>query len=75
MNTVKRTTRDTDGAGNPRVLYNIEEACEMLSMSRSKFYDLISQGKIRVVKLGTGLNSGVRFRLADLTAFADSNVR
>jgi len=64
-----------DSAGTvPKILLTISEAQEALGMSRSKLYDLVSRKKIRVVKIGSGRGSGIRFRPHDLTAFADAHV-
>ena len=58
----------------PKILLKLPEACEALGVSRAKMYDLISQRRIKCVKLGSGRSAGVRFRLKDLQAFADENL-
>ena len=59
----------------PPVLLTIDEACRALRISRSKGYDLISQGKLPVVKLGDSPKAGMRLRPEDLVDFAERNVR
>ncbi len=39
-------------AMNDRVLYRVEEAAEMLAISRTKAYELIAAGKLPSVRLG-----------------------
>lgn len=36
----------------PRLLWRIDEAAERVALGRSKFYELIARGEIRVVKVG-----------------------
>ena len=36
----------------PRVLYRIDEAAELLSISKSRVYELVRSGQIRTVKVG-----------------------
>ena len=61
---------------NEQILYSVPEACEVLSVSRAKLYDLVSCGRIKVVKLDKSRpRSGVRFRPQDLVAFADENAQ
>lgn len=36
-----------------QILHSIPEAAGMLSISRAKLYELISEKKIRVIKIGT----------------------
>ncbi|WP_199743597.1 helix-turn-helix domain-containing protein [Caulobacter sp. 602-1] len=36
----------------PRMAYRVREAAEMLAISRSRFYELIAEGRIRVLKEG-----------------------
>ena len=38
--------------GMDKLLYSINEAIQMLSVGRSVVYELIADGKIRVVKIG-----------------------
>ena len=40
------------GLGGLRVLYRIDEAAELLSISRSRVYELVRSGQIRTVKVG-----------------------
>ena len=40
------------GLGGPRVLYRIDEAAELLSISKSRVYELVRSGQIRTVKVG-----------------------
>lgn len=51
-----------DGAANARsranpsnitpVCYRVNDACQLLSISRSHLYDLASQGAVRMIKIG-----------------------
>lgn len=43
---------DVTGLDRPRVLYRIEEAAELLSVSKSRVYELIRSGQLRTVKVG-----------------------
>jgi excisionase family DNA binding protein len=36
-----------------RLAYRVSEAAEVLAISRSRFYELIAEGKIRVLKEGS----------------------
>ena len=55
----------------PRVLLNEADTREALGgISRSKLYDLVSNGELRPVKLGPGCRSGIRFRVEELRDFA-----
>jgi excisionase family DNA binding protein len=58
----------------PRLLLTVKEAGQLLGISRSKIYDLISIGKIRPIKIGSGKMGGVRFRPDDLAAFAQKGL-
>ena len=58
----------------PKVLLTVPEACGCLGVSRSTLYDLISRGKLPVVKLSSGRSGGVRFRPEDLKRFADDHL-
>lgn len=40
------------GLDRPRVLYRVDEAAELLSVSKSRVYELIRSGQIRTVKVG-----------------------
>ncbi len=62
------------GSAIPKLLLTVPQACQSLSISRSKLYDLISQRKIPFVKLGRGRSGGVRFRPEDLQQFAQKHL-
>jgi excisionase family DNA binding protein len=47
------------------LLVNDAEASRLLAISRSKFHELVAQGRIRRIKLGRS----ARYRRADLVAF------
>lgn len=49
------------------ILLTVREACEVLRLSRSKVYELVSAGVLAPVKLG----AATRFRAADLLRFID----
>ena len=51
-------------------LLNVDQACEILSISKPTLYMLSSQGRIRKVKIGGAL----RFRLSDLEKFIQEHV-
>jgi excisionase family DNA binding protein len=57
-----------------KILLTILEAQQATGISRSKLYDLISRGKIPVVKIGDGTRGGVRLRPEDLEEFAAANL-
>jgi excisionase family DNA binding protein len=40
------------GLDRPRVLYRIDEAAELLSVSKSRVYELVRSGQLRTVKVG-----------------------
>jgi len=40
------------GLDRPRVLYRIDEAADLLSVSRSRVYELIRSGQLRTVTVG-----------------------
>ena len=40
------------GLDRPRVLYRIDEAAELLSVSKSRVYELVRSGQLRTVKAG-----------------------
>lgn len=40
------------GLDRPRVLYRINEAAELLSVSKSRVYELVRSGQLRTVKVG-----------------------
>ena len=55
----------------PRVLLTESDTRIALgNISRSKLHDLVHSGELRAVKLGSGLRSGIRFRVEDLREFA-----
>ncbi|GGI38123.1 hypothetical protein GCM10010988_17420 [Cnuibacter physcomitrellae] len=51
-----------------KIFYRINEACELLSVSRSTFYRLVTAGHLQVVYIGVS----PRVRHDDLLAFAAS---
>jgi excisionase family DNA binding protein len=51
----------------PKMLLTAEEAAEVLSIGRSKLYELLSSGAIASVTIGTSR----RIRLDDLKRFVD----
>lgn len=40
------------GLDRPRVLYRIDAAAELLSVSKSRVYELVRSGQLRTVKVG-----------------------
>jgi excisionase family DNA binding protein len=58
-----------------KMLLNVREAAEALSISRAFFYKLVSEGRIKKVKLSKGPSGAVRFRPADLESFVKESVR
>lgn len=40
-------------AANDKIAYTIKEACEATGVGRSTIYELMSEGRLRKVKLGT----------------------
>lgn len=50
-----------------KLLYTIPEAYEALSLSRSKFYELMSAGEIKVIKIG----ASVRVPVSELESFVE----
>ena len=77
-----KSTSDPGGHGQTRtglsanvaekLLVTIPKGSEILSVSRSTLYKLISEGRVPVVKLGKGRSAGVRIRVSDLERFAES---
>ena len=70
QSTAPRRTRQ-EHHGPDRVLLRIKEAQEALGLSRTKLYQLMADGTLPHVKLGSSL----RFRPEDLEELADSHVR
>ena len=52
-----------------KLLVTIPVGGQILSVSRSSMYKMISEGRIPVVKLGKGRSAGVRIRVCDLERF------
>jgi excisionase family DNA binding protein len=47
------TGKKTGDAGTiAPVCYRINDACKLLSISRSHLYDLVAEGQVRLVKIG-----------------------
>lgn len=40
-------------AANDKIAYTVREACEAIGVGRSTIYDLMAEGRLRKVKLGT----------------------
>lgn len=53
-----------------KILLTVKEAANDLSISRALLYKLVSEGKIRRVKIRKGPSGAVRFRPEDLHDFA-----
>jgi excisionase family DNA binding protein len=51
----------------PRLIVTVEEAADILSLSRSKIYSLIRSGKIRALKIGRSR----RIPVAELQRFVE----
>lgn len=51
----------------PRMAYRVREAAEVLAISRSRFYELVAAGKIRILKEG----SRTLVRQAELERYLD----
>ena len=49
------------------------EACKYLNIGRTKLYDLVSQKKIRVVKLSDKRKGGIRFTREALDRYIELN--
>ena len=58
-----------------KLLLNVQEASRTLGISRAFFYKLVSEGRIKKVKLSKGPSGAVRFRPADLESFVRENVK
>ena len=58
-----------------KILFTAKEAAQMLSMSRAFFYKLVSEGRIKKIKIGRGSSGAVRFRPADLDAFVKAHTK
>jgi excisionase family DNA binding protein len=44
---------DPRAFGLHRVAYSVNETLELLSIGRTKFYELVDQGDLKITKLGT----------------------
>jgi excisionase family DNA binding protein len=58
-----------------RLLLTAAEAAETLSVSRSTLYSLVSEGRLKRVKLRNSRAGGIRFRPCDLEEFAEQNLK
>lgn len=38
---------------SPKLAFTVPEACRAIGISRSKFYELVGEGKIHVCKIGS----------------------
>lgn len=63
----KLEIRHNDNMMVPR-LYSVAEACELLSIGRTKLYDLLNQNLLKAVKIGRN----TVFRPSDITNFINS---
>ncbi len=52
---------------NDKILVDIPTAAGMLTLGRTKFYELVMRGEIRSVRIG----KSVRIAVADVQRFAD----
>jgi excisionase family DNA binding protein len=41
-----------EATGFAPIAYRVNDACRLLSISRSHLYDLVAEGKVRLVKIG-----------------------
>ena len=57
-----------------KMLLTAREAAQALGISRALLYALVSEGKIRRVKIHKGRSGAVRFRPTDLEAFVKDHV-
>ena len=64
-----------DSSMIPQILLTAPEAARALGISRALLYALVSEGKIRRVKLHQGKSGAVRFRPGDLEDFVEAHVR
>ncbi len=53
-----------------KALLRPEEVAEVLSCSRSKIYELIRDGRLRPVKLGSSVRSGCRVSWTEIERFS-----
>ena len=53
----------------PAPLLTVKDACRHLAISRATLYRLMSEGRIRPVKIG----ASVRFKADDLTRFIEAS--
>ncbi len=51
-----------------RAAYTVAETAKLIGISRTKLYQLVSEGKIRMAKIG----NASRFLTVDICAFLDS---
>jgi len=63
----ERSMHETPHPSIPPLLVGVSEACDLLSIKRTFLYRLISDGRLRPVKLGRR----TMFRYSDLLSFAD----
>ena len=59
----------------PRMLFTATQAAQALGISRALLYQLVSEGKIRKVKVHKGRSGAVRFRPADLESFVSEHLQ
>ena len=58
MNRLERNTADADPYNDPRTFglvkaaYSVNEVLDLLSIGRTKFYELVERGDLRITKLG-----------------------
>lgn len=63
-----------DVTSSQALLLTAKDAAKALGISRALFYALVSEGKIRRVKIRKGRSGAVRFRPADLEAFIKAHL-
>lgn len=57
-------------SSKPRLAFTVEEAAELLSLSRAKLYSLLSKGEIRGLKVGRSR----RIPLRELERFIEAKL-
>ena len=57
------------------ILLTAREAAQTLNISRAMFYKLVSEGRIKKIKIGKGPSGAVRFRPIDLEAFVTAHLK